>query len=178
MKEWKRKLLQEKEERVQAEELRKEQEEQRLLEEEKAKLLKEKDEEEERIKEENRRIKEVVYDKTGKVKNTINTVIDDESDVFYDYYSDSLVNFLAIKETRLDSKGRTFIESIFDGCKLIPRFFVRPSCFHLGNHFCNCEKILLPANICFGAGETFISAGIATNLCNSSNSGCSVGSEI
>jgi len=40
------------------------------------------------------------------------------------------------------------------------------------------EKILLPANICFGAGETFIRAGIATNLCNSSNSGCSVGSEI
>ena len=63
----------------------------------------------------NRRIKKVVYDKTGKVRNTFNTVIDDESDVFYDYYSDSLVNFLAIKETRLNSKGNTFIETILNG---------------------------------------------------------------
>ena len=63
----------------------------------------------------NRKTQEVVYNERGEVEKTYNTVIDDESDVFYDYYSDSLVNFLAIKETRLDSKGRTFIEAILDG---------------------------------------------------------------
>ena len=63
----------------------------------------------------NRKIKRVVYNKKGKVENTIDTVIDDENDVFYDYYSDSLVNFLAIKETRLNSKGNTFVETISNG---------------------------------------------------------------
>ena len=63
----------------------------------------------------NRKIKEVVYNEKGEVEKTYNTVIDDESHVFYDYYSDSLVNFLAIKETRLDSKGRIFIQAILDG---------------------------------------------------------------
>ncbi len=63
----------------------------------------------------NRKIKEVVYNEKGELKKTYNTVFDDENHVFYDYYSDSLVNFLAIKETRLDSKGRTFIEGILDG---------------------------------------------------------------
>ena len=51
----------------------------------------------------------------GELEKTYNTVIDDENHVFYDYYSDSLVNFLAIKETRLDNKGRVFIEAILDG---------------------------------------------------------------
>ena len=63
----------------------------------------------------NRKIKEVIYNKNGELEKTYNTVIDDESHVFYDYYSDSLVNFLAIKETRLNNKGRIFIEAILDG---------------------------------------------------------------
>ena len=63
----------------------------------------------------NRKIKEVIYNEKGELEKTYNTVIDDESHVFYEYYSDSLVNFLAIKETRLDSKGRIFIEAILDG---------------------------------------------------------------
>ncbi len=63
----------------------------------------------------NRKTKEVFYSEKGEIEKTYNTVINDESHVFYEYYSDSLVNFLAIKETRLDSKGRTFIEAILDG---------------------------------------------------------------
>ena len=63
----------------------------------------------------NRKIKEVIYNKNGELEKTYNTVIDDESHVFYDYYSDSLVNFLAIKETRFNKKGRIFIEAILDG---------------------------------------------------------------
>ena len=63
----------------------------------------------------NRKTKETVYNEKGELEKTYNTVIDDENHVFYDYYSDSLVNFLAIKETRLDNKGRIFIEAILDG---------------------------------------------------------------
>ena len=63
----------------------------------------------------NRKIRETEYNKKGEVEKTYNTIFDDESDVFYDYYSDSLVNFSVIKETRLDSKGRIFIEAILDG---------------------------------------------------------------
>ena len=63
----------------------------------------------------NRRVKEIIYNKKGEVEKTYNTIFEDESNVFYDYYSDSLVNFLAIKETRLDNKGRVFIEAILDG---------------------------------------------------------------
>ena len=63
----------------------------------------------------NRKTKETVYNEKGELKKTYNTVIDDENHVFYDYYSDSLVNFLAIKETRLNNKGRVFIEAILDG---------------------------------------------------------------
>ena len=40
---------------------------------------------------------------------------DDESDVFYDYYSDSLVNFSAIKETRLNSNGNAYVETTLNG---------------------------------------------------------------
>ncbi len=63
----------------------------------------------------NRKTKEIIYNERGIIEKIYNTVFDDESYVFYDYYSDSLVNFSAIKETRLDSKGRTYIEAILDG---------------------------------------------------------------
>ncbi len=62
-----------------------------------------------------RKTKKFLYNEKGELEKTYNTVIDDESHVFYDYYSDSLVNFSAIKETRLDSKGRVFIKSVLDG---------------------------------------------------------------
>ena len=63
----------------------------------------------------NRKTKTTVYNEKGGIEKTYDTVFDDESHVFYDYYSDSLVNFSTIKETRLDSKGRTYIEAILDG---------------------------------------------------------------
>ena len=46
----------------------------------------------------NRKTKETVYNEKGELKKTYNTVIDDENHVFYDYYSDSLVNFLLLKK--------------------------------------------------------------------------------
>ena len=63
----------------------------------------------------NRKIKEVVYNERGELEKTYNTIIDDENHVFYNYYSDSLVNFLTIRETRLNNNGSVFIETIFDG---------------------------------------------------------------
>ena len=62
-----------------------------------------------------RKTKTTIFNEKGAIEKTYDTVFDDESHVFYDYYSDSLVNFSSIKETRLDSKGRTYIEAILDG---------------------------------------------------------------
>ena len=62
-----------------------------------------------------RKTKTTIFNEKGAIEKTYDTVFDDEGHVFYDYYSDSLVNFSAIKETRLDSKGRTYIEAILDG---------------------------------------------------------------
>ena len=63
----------------------------------------------------NRKIKEVVYNQKGEVEKTYYIVFDDENDVFYDYYSDSLVNFSAIKETRLNSNGNAYVETTLNG---------------------------------------------------------------
>ncbi len=61
-----------------------------------------------------RKIKKTIYNEKGAIEKTHDTVFDDKNHIFYDYYSDSLVNFSLRKETRLDSKNRIYVETILD----------------------------------------------------------------
>ncbi len=62
----------------------------------------------------NRKIKKTLFNEKGAIEKVYNTVFDDENYIYYDYYSDSLVDFSLRKETRLDNKGRIYVEALVD----------------------------------------------------------------
>ena len=62
----------------------------------------------------NRKIKKTLFNKKGAIEKIYDTVFDDKNYIYYDYYSDSLVNFSLRKETRVNNKGHIYIEALID----------------------------------------------------------------
>ena len=62
-----------------------------------------------------RKIKTTIYNESGILQEILSTVFDDDNFISYDYYSDSIVNLSSLREMRLDSRGRPYIEAILDG---------------------------------------------------------------